>query len=176
MENSEKPESGNNASSVKPADPVEALAALKASVNTVQLATLGDDGLPHTGYAPFILDGVDIIIFVSQLALHTRDLLANGKVSVMLIDDESKAREIFARTRVSYQCEASVVAPDSTSYVPLLDALQARHGKMIGLLRQLPDFVLFRLSPNAGQFVMGFGQAFKLSGANFDTFEHARRA
>lgn len=160
----------------KAADSAAVLAALKASVNTVQLATLGDDGLPHSGYAPFVFDGIDIVIFVSQLALHTRDLLANGKVSAMLIEDESIAREIFARTRVSYQCEASVIAPDEKSYESLLDALQARHGKMIGLLRQLPDFVLFRLSPNAGQFVMGFGQAYKLTGARFDTFEHARRA
>lgn len=175
MADAEKPEL-ENASSRKLADPVEVLAELKTSIGTVQLATLGDDGLPHSGYAPFIFDGVDIIIFVSQLALHTRDLLANGKVSVMLIDDESKAREIFARTRVSYQCEAAVVASDANTYEPLLDALQARHGKMIGLLRQLPDFVLFRLSPNAGQFVMGFGQAYKLTGAKFDIFEHARRA
>ena len=175
MADTDKPEL-EKASTPKLADPVEVLAALKASVGTVQLATLGDDGFPHSGYAPFVFDGVDVIIFVSQLALHTRDLLANGKVSVMLIDDESKAREIFARTRVSYQCEAGVVAPDDKTYEALLDALQARHGKMIGLLRQLPDFVLFRLSPNAGQFVMGFGQAYKLSGEKFDTFEHARRA
>ena len=175
MADTDKPEL-EKASTPKLADPVEVLAALKASVGTVQLATLGDDGFPHSGYAPFVFDGVDVIIFVSQLALHTRDLLANGKVSVMLIDDESKAREIFARTRVSYQCEAGVVAPDDKTYDALLDALQARHGKMIGLLRQLPDFVLFRLSPNAGQFVMGFGQAYKLTGEKFDTFEHARRA
>ena len=175
MADTDKPEL-EKASTPKLADPVEVLAALKASVGTVQLATLGDDGFPHSGYAPFVFDGVDVIIFVSQLALHTRDLLANGKVSVMLIDDESKAREIFARTRVSYQCEAGVVAPDDKTYETLLDALQARHGKMIGLLRQLPDFVLFRLSPNAGQFVMGFGQAYKLSGEKFDTFDHARRA
>ena len=175
MADTDKPEL-EKASTPKLADPVEVLAALKASVGTVQLATLGDDGFPHSGYAPFVFDGVDVIIFVSQLALHTRDLLANGKVSVMLIDDESKAREIFARTRVSYQCEAGVVAPDDKTYEALLDALQARHGKMIGLLRQLPDFVLFRLSPNAGQFVMGFGQAYKLSGEKFDTFDHARRA
>ena len=175
MADSDKSES-DSATKGNAADPADVLAALKASMSTVHLATLGDNGLPHSGYAPFIFDGVDIVIFVSQLALHTRDLLANGKVSAMMIDDESTAREIFARTRVSYQCEASVVAPNEKCYESLLDALQARHGKMIGLLRQLPDFVLFRLSPNAGQFVMGFGQAYKLTGAEFDTFEHARRA
>ena len=92
MADAEKPEL-ENASSRKLADPVEVLAQLKTSVGTVQLATLGDDGLPHSGYAPFIFDGVDIIIFVSQLALHTRDLLANGKVSVCLLYTSPSPRD-----------------------------------------------------------------------------------
>jgi len=157
-------------------DPSEVLATLKNSVRTALLATLGEDQQPHSGYTPFVFNSNDIIIFVSQLSLHTRDLLANGKVSVMLIDDESLSTEIFARTRVSYQCSATVVEANDESYDALLDALQERHGKMMGLLRQLPDFVLFRLRPSAGQFVMGFGQAYKLTGEQFDKFEHARRA
>jgi len=82
----------------------------------------------------------------------------------------------FARTRVSYQCDALVVSPDNHSYNKLLDAMQERHGKMIGLLRTLPDFVLFRLQPKTGQFVMGFGQAFHLHGDKLDEFEHATSA
>lgn len=156
--------------------PSEALEQLRAQMHSVLLSTLGEDGNPHTGYTPFVFDGRDLIIFVSQLSLHTRDLLANAKVSAMLIEDEASTSQIFARTRVSYQCDALVVSPDNDSYNNLLDAMQERHGKMIGLLRTLPDFVLFRLQPKTGQFVMGFGQAFHLHGDKLDEFEHATSA
>lgn len=153
--------------------PELALKALRGQMQSVLLSTLGEDGNPHSGYTPFVFDGIDIIVFVSQLSLHTRDLLANGRVSAMLIADEKESSQIFARTRVSYQCQAQVVASEHDDYGPLLDAMESTHGKMIGLLRQLPDFVLFRLQPQKGQFVMGFGQAFRLSGDALDEFELA---
>ncbi|MFK7996743.1 MAG: HugZ family protein [Granulosicoccus sp.] len=156
--------------------PAAVMQALRANMQSVMLSTLGEDGRPHNGYTPFVFDGRDIIIFVSQLSLHTRDLLANGKASAMLIADESSSEQIFARTRASYQCQAVVVPKDHESYDPLLDAMQERHGKMISVLRQLPDFVLFRLQPEKGQFVMGFGQAYHLQGDNLDEFEHATSA
>lgn len=153
--------------------PEAALAALRERMRTLQLATVGEDGAPHTGYTPHLFDGADILVFVSRLAAHTRDLLERPRAAVMLIADESETKQIFARTRVSYRCEASVIPPEDPSYAPLLDAFEARHGKMIGLLRQLPDFVLFRLRPTSGQFVMGFGKAYRLTGEALDTFEHA---
>jgi len=157
-------------------DPESVLNELRDSVRSAMLSTLGEDGEPHNGYTPFVFDGRDIIVFVSQLSLHTRDLLANGKVSVMLIADEQASAQIFARTRVSYQCQAIAVGKNDSQYDALLDMLAHRHGKMMDVLRQLPDFVLFRLKPHKGQFVMGFGQAFRLSGENLDTFEHAKSA
>lgn len=162
-------------------DPASVLDSLKKNMQSVLLSTVGDNGDPHSGYTPFIFDSHadsdhHIIIFVSQLALHTRDLLSTGKVSAMLIADESASEQIFARTRLSYQCQAQVIPSDDSRYEALLDAMQDSHGKMIGLLRSLPDFVLFRLKPSHGQFVMGFGQAFKLTGAKLEQFEHSRRA
>ena len=153
--------------------PRAALAELRERMRTLQLATVGADGTPHTGYTPHLFDGADILIFVSRLAAHTRDLLERPRAAVMLIADEADSRQIFARTRVSYLCDATPIAPDDPVREPLLDAFEARHGKMIGLIRQLPDFVLFRLRPRSGQFVMGFGKAYRLSGEALDSFEHA---
>jgi len=158
-----------------------ALAGLKGSMQSLFLSTLGEDGEPHSGYTPFVFDdrpgsNHHMLIFVSQLSLHTRDLLCNGQVSAMLIADESASAQIFARTRVSYQCRADRIETADQRYEALLDAFQEKHGKMIGLLRTLPDFVLFRLVPLRGQFVMGFGQAFKLQGEKLDQFEHAKTA
>ena len=161
-----------------PKDPAPVLATLRASCRSVQLATLDAEGQPHCGYAPFVFDEEAgdgaLVVFTSQLSRHTRDLLETRRAGVMLIEDESASTEIFARTRVSYDCQVEVVAPDADRHASLLDALQSSHGKMIGLLKTLPDFVLFRLVPRSGQFVMGFGQAYHLTGPALDQFEHAR--
>lgn len=167
--------------SKKDKDPALVLKALRSQQQSVLLSTVGEQGEPHSGYTPFIFDDQPetdhhLLIFVSQLALHTRDLLADPRVSALLIADESSSEQIFARTRVSYQCRAEVISRDEARYEPLLDRFAETHGKMIGLLRTLPDFVLFRLVPQRGQFVMGFGQAFKLSGDKLTQFEHARSA
>lgn len=154
----------------------DTLARLQADMQSVQLSTVGEGGEPHSGYTPFLMDGHHVVVFVSQLALHTRDLLSDARASVMMISDEANSSQIFARTRVSYQCRAEVISPQSEEYDSLLDRFEQRHGKMIGLLRQLPDFVLFRLVPQHGQFVMGFGQAYRLSGEKLDQFELARSA
>jgi len=150
--------------------------ALQARMKTVQLATLGDNAEPHCGYTPFIFDGPDLIVFISQLAVHTRDLLNNSAVGVMLIDDEQDSNNLFARCRVRYQCDALVIEPTDETYTPLLDRYHERQGKVVALIRQLPDFVLFRLRPKSGVFVMGFGDAYRIEGEKMDTFVHIRSA
>ena len=150
-------------------------ASLIEDMRSLQIATVGPDGIPHCGYTPYLHQTPNsFYIFVSQLAAHTRHLLANGTVTIMIIADEQSTSEIFARTRVSYVCDPKRIAPDSTDYVTVLDDYQQRHGKMAALLRQLPDFVLFHLQPTSGYFVMGFGQAYRLTGENLAVFEHTR--
>jgi len=153
-------------------DPATTCESLISRVNTLQMATIGEHGEPHCGYTPFLADGKDFIIFVSQLAVHTRDLLANDKVEVMMIDDEHVSNNLFARCRVRYQCRAVVIKPEDTSYSPVLNAYEERQGKVVKLLRQLPDFVLFRLQPASGVLVLGFGDAYRIEGANMDNFVH----
>lgn len=150
--------------------------ALRARVRSVQLATVSTEGEPHIGYTPFVFEGRDLLVFVSELAVHTRDLLATARASAMLIDDESASKELFARTRLTYQCEAVHIERGHEDRDLLLDLYEARHGKMVQLLRQLPDFHLFRLVPTSGMFVVGFGKAYHLSGDALDHFDHARRA
>lgn len=153
-------------------DPQSTCDSLKARMKTVQLATLGDNAEPHCGYTPFIFDGPDLIVFISQLAVHTRDLLANPSVGVMLIDDEQDSNNLFARCRVRYQCTAIVIRPEEDAYTRLLDQYHERQGKVVSLIRQLPDFVLFRLRPKSGVLVMGFGDAYSIEGDNMDTYVH----
>lgn len=157
--------------------PEAVCAALVERMFTLQLATSSEEGVPHCGYAPFIHEADNsFYIFVSQLAAHTRHLLKRPVASIMIVADEQDSKQVFARTRVYFQCDAAVVNPEEQvgEYDRLLDAYQSRHGKMVGLLRQLPDFKLFCLTPTRGQFVMGFGQAFELTGPKLSVFNHTR--
>lgn len=148
---------------------------LMEEMRSLQLSTIGADGVPHCSYTPYLYRAPGrFYIFVSQLAAHTRNLLANGTVAIMIIADEQSTAQIFARIRVNYVCKAKRIPPDSPDYALVLDDYQRRHGKTAGLLRQLPDFILFQLQPMSGQFVMGFGQAYMLTGDNLSVFEHAR--
>ena len=155
--------------------PDSVCATLIEEMCSLQLSSVGPDGIPHCGYTPYLYRAPSsFYIFVSQLAAHTRHLLENKTVAIMIIADEQSTSQIFARTRVNYLCEAKNVEPDNQDYGLLLDDYQQRHGKMAGLLRQLPDFILFHLTPMSGQFVMGFGKAFRLTGDDLSVFEHTR--
>ena len=155
--------------------PAKVCASLIEDMRSLQLSTVGVDGVPQCGYTPYLHRAPgSFYIFVSQLAAHTRNLLANGTVAIMIIADEQSTAQIFARTRVNYLCDAKQIQPDSPDYSLVLDDYQQRHGKMAGLLRQLPDFVLFQLQPLSGQFVMGVGKAYTLTGEDLSVFEHAR--
>jgi len=158
------------------ATPQAVCEALKQKVASVHLATLGEDGLPHTGCVPCLWYDDGLHIFVSRLSVHTRDLLINPSLSAMLVEDEQDAIQPFARKRLRYQCRAEVIDPADPSYSARLDAFEAKHGKTVKLLRQLPDFVLFHLVPIETIFVMGFGQAFRVSGPESDQFEHITQA
>ncbi len=153
--------------------PQETLGQLLAGTQSLQIATLDATGEPVISYAPFVQDaGGSFYIFVSGLSSHTQEIINHPHVSVLLLEDESAARQIFARTRVTYRCEAEVVARDAAVFPQMLDALEARFGNVVGLLRGLGDFVLFRLQPVSGRFVMGFGQAFTLAGEGLRELQH----
>jgi len=149
---------------------------LKQTLASVHLATVDADGIPHTGCVPFIWHEGDLLIYVSRLSIHTRDLLANPQVSAMLVEDEQGCVQPFARKRLRYHCDVHIIDNNDALYEPLLDDFAQKHGKTVDLLRQLPDFVLFRLAPAEGIFVMGFGQAYKLTGPRMDTFVQVRSA
>lgn len=155
--------------------PENVWANLIEKMQSLQLSTVGTEGEPHCSYTPYLYRSSNrFYIFISQLAAHTRHLLANNKAAIMIIADEQSTSQIFARTRVHYVCQAIRILPENSECSEILDDYERRHGKTAGLLRQLPDFILFQLKPESGQFVMGFGKAYRLTGDNLSVFEHTR--
>jgi len=139
----------------------EALAFIN-SFSSVVLSSVTKTGEPHASYAPYITDAGKFYIYVSGLAQHA-STLANGAASLFFIENEQQAKTIFARRRLTISCRVSTIDRDQPHYERLLDGLQTRHGSTFKLLRTLPDFVLFELSPGQASFVTGFGAAYDLT-------------
>jgi len=145
--------------------PRESLTALRATCRSAILATTGADGSPDASYAPFVdAEGGSFLVLVSGLARHTANLLRTARTSVMLIEDESTAGQIFGRRRATFACRVEPILRATAAWTAGVDALQARHGTVVTMLRDLQDFQLLRLVPESGTLVLGFGKAWRLSG------------
>ena len=141
---------------------IDAIATLINTTRSLQLATKSENDEALSSYTPFILHDDHFYIFVSELASHTQNLLRNAFGSVMLIEDEAQAKNIFARKRLITQCQVKEVNRQSDDAEALLDQMQSELGNTISVLRTLPDFHLFELLPIHGNYVQGFGQAFEI--------------
>ncbi len=141
-----------------------ALQELLASQQTLLLSTASINNEPDLSYAPFVRDQAGCFyIFVSELAAHTANLLANPKASVMFIRPEADSRNLFARERVVFNCKAREISRHEGIHTTQLTALQDKFGEVVNLLRSLSDFHLFALSPESGRYVAGFGQAYTIN-------------
>lgn len=135
----------------------------RGSFRSVLLATGSADGEPDISYAPCVLDEAEAIcIYVSQLAGHTQHLLQRPTASLMFIAAEQDSRNLFARRRLILQCKAEQVTGAEAE--PILQQMEVQLGNTVGLLRTLPDFLLFRFHVENGSFIKGFGQAWAVEG------------
>ncbi|EGR2795028.1 heme utilization protein HutZ [Vibrio navarrensis] len=139
---------------------------------TLQLATVDKDGRPNVSYAPFVQNQEGYFVLISQIARHARNLLENPQVSLMMIEDEDSAKQLFARKRLTFDAVASVVERDSQLWQQVIGQMQERFGEIVAGLSQLEDFVLFNLKAERGLFVKGFGQAYQVSGEDLVDFVH----
>lgn len=133
---------------------------LKQQIKTIVMATLDKDGTPNVSYAPFVIHNGEYQVLISTIARHARNLLEVPKVSLMLIDDESKSREIFARRRLTFEATARMITRQETEWQTAIEALKNRHGHLVDELAKMQDFTLFSFKPISGLFVKGFGKAF----------------
>jgi putative heme iron utilization protein len=158
------------------ADAYRAYEHLLTHQQSLMLATVNQDGSPLVSYAPYVVDEhKQFYILVSQLAAHTANLQHKGQASLMLIEDEAAAAQLFARQRLTFQCQAKPVARHGLEWNNVMARYHDRFGAIVDLLESLPDFQLFQLTPTSGQLVLGFGQAYELSGAQWDILSHRER-
>ncbi|CAK2404844.1 Heme oxygenase HutZ [Vibrio crassostreae] len=139
---------------------------------TLQLATVDEEGRPNVSYAPFVQNQEGYFVLISDIARHARNLKASPQVSLMMIEDEESSKQLYARKRLTFDAQASVVERETELWTQVIGQMQERFGEIIDGLSQLQDFSLFNLKAENGLFVKGFGQAYQVSGDDLVDFVH----
>ena len=140
--------------------------ALVNNRKSLLLSTLTEDDEPYASYAPFAIGETCLYILISEIAVHAKNLQHHPRASVLIIEDEDSAAELFARLRVQYHVSAELIVPESGAWETGIACLAERHGDRIMGLSELADFKLFRLQPMSGRYVKGFGRAFQIDGGS----------
>jgi heme iron utilization protein len=116
-------------------------------------------GFPFGSLTPFCLDhNNELIIYVSHLAQHTKNMNQDSKVSLTVVKD-TEEEEKQAHARYTYLAEASIIEENSEDYketsrkyfekFPASEEYSSAHG-----------FNFYRLNFVRGRYIGGFGKIF----------------
>ena len=137
---------------------------------SVVIGSIDENGFPFSSYAPYVYHDHRYYVFISDIARHARNLRRSGRASLFFIEDEAGADNLFARKRVSLQCETGIVAVESDEFAAVMAEFRQRFNpELVDALRQMQDFHLHHLRPIAGEAVFGFGEAYTLGGEHMET-------
>ena len=138
----------------------QALRALLKSQRVAALGTLGADGHPFVSMVPFAIDprSGTVVIHVSGLAPHTRNLQASPKVSLMVMQAEAAGEPVHALSRVTLEGTAAVIPPDSPMWQSARAAYLQRFPEAEPMT-ELGDFRFVDIDMESAHQVAGFGAA-----------------
>jgi putative heme iron utilization protein len=124
------------------------------------LGTLDDDGLPFVSMVPYALEPQHglLIIHVSGLAAHTRNLLARAQVSLLVMKAEQAGEPVHALPRVTLLGQAGVLERDSPGWQQARQAYLTRFPD-VEPMTALGDFMFIAIEVIGARQVAGFGAA-----------------
>ena len=144
---------------------------LSLLMSTQPLAALGtvQGGEPFVSMVPFAIESSNskLIIHVSTLAAHTKNMLENSRVSILVMAAPSPDVSAQATARVTIQGTAVELDKASASYAHAKAVYTERFPQSIDMF-DFADFSLFAITPMSARFVAGFAQAMTLTTAEFD--------
>jgi len=129
------------------------------------LATL-HDGKPFASMVPFAATTAGgrlrLVVHVSGLAAHTRDMRSTPDVCLMMMAPESEAVPPQALPRVSISGRATFIGTDDPEHGILAAAYLGKFPEAADLF-QFADFSIVAIEPTSARFVAGFARALTLS-------------
>ena len=146
-------------------DHVTLLRGLLIGRGVAALATL-HDGRPFASMVPFAATTVGgrlrLVVHVSGLASHTRDMRAAPEVCLLITAAESGDVPPQALPRISIPAVAEFVPADAPDHAALKEAYLEKCPEAEPLFG-FADFAVVALVPTAARFVAGFARAMTLS-------------
>lgn len=144
-----------------PSPPFDAAAAARLvlrAASTGALATLSPAGLPFASLVTVAtdVDGAPLML-LSRLALHTRNLDADPRCSLLLVAPGGEGGDPLAGARITVEGRAERLAPGAAGEERMRARFLARHPEAAGYAA-FTDFGLFRLAPETAHLVAGFGR------------------
>jgi len=143
---------------------------LRELVGSVTVAALGtvEGTEPFVSMTPFAVatDGRAVILHVSRLAAHTRNMLRNPAVSVLVMEPEGPGKMSQGLARVTIQGTARFLEPSEAGYLAAREAYLSRFPKAAELF-SFGDFGLVAVEVRSARLVGGFAQAHSLTAEAF---------
>ncbi len=140
-------------------------------LKSLTISSLDVNENPFSSYAPFVKYEHKYYVYLSLMAKHSTNLVQNKIASIFFCEDEKDCKNIFARKRISIQCNVKKLAQNTNEETLILDEFRKKFGnEMIDMLHKMGDFYLFEFTPFYGEAVFGFGQAYNLGGVDFEEF------
>jgi putative heme iron utilization protein len=147
----------------------EARALAKQLIRTARFGALAvnssNPGFPSVSRT---LVGIDTdgapLILVSELSIHTKAIIADNKVSILL--GEPGKGDPVAHPRITIACEAKWIERSDPRFKNLRARFISRHPKA-ELYVDFADFRFYRLEPVSADLNGGFGKAFSLTPSDF---------
>ena len=124
------------------------------------LGTLDDAGQAFVSMVPFAIDptNASVVIHVSGLAAHARNLQARPRVSLLVMQAEVAGEPVHALPRVTLDGSATVLEPDAPQWQAAKTAYLARFPD-VEYMTQLGDFRFVAIAIHGARQVAGFGAA-----------------
>jgi putative heme iron utilization protein len=137
--------------------------ALRTLLNTQRVAamgTLGADGHAFVSMVPFAIEreSGEVVIHVSGLAAHARNLQITPRVSLMVLQAEVAGEPVHALPRVTLDGLARVLESESPACAAAKAAYLARFPD-VEYMTQLGDFRFVAVAVTGAHQVAGFGAA-----------------
>jgi len=124
------------------------------------------DGKPFVSMVPFAATTVGgrlrLVVHVSGLAAHTRDMRSTPDVCLMIMAFESEAVPPQALPRVSISGQAAFIGTDDPEHATLAAVYLGKFPEATDLF-QFADFSIVAIEPSSARFVAGFARALTLS-------------
>ncbi len=119
------------------------------------VSTSNENNEPLTNYSPFVEDKGFYYICVSSMMPHYKNMIKQEKAHILIIQEESKAFNIYARQRLYFLATCEKVQ-NKEDIFKLFDL---RYKDSLSFLRTMKDFEIIKLQAKDKSLVLGFGAA-----------------